>query len=53
MSAHNPNKPADRRVTEAKKPFDWMVDDQFHHLQLLAQNFDWFMEMFERYTPVP
>jgi len=48
MSAHNPGKAADRRVTEAKKPFDWMTDDQFHNLQLLAQNYEWFMEMFER-----
>ena len=49
MSAHHPSKGADRRVTEAKKPFDWMTDDQFHNLQLLAQNYDWFMDMFERY----
>ena len=48
MAAHHPSKGADRRVTEAKKPFDWMTDEQFHNLQLLAQNYDWFMDMFER-----
>ena len=48
MSAHHPNKGVDRRVSEAKKPFDWMTDEQFHCLQLLAQNYDWFLDMFER-----
>lgn len=48
ITAHSPSKVVDRRVTDAKKPFDWMTDDQFHNLQLLAQNFDWFVEMFDR-----
>lgn len=48
MSAHSPNKAVERRVSEAKKPFDWMTDDQFHNLQLLAQNYEWFLDMFDR-----
>jgi len=48
MSALHPNRPIERRVTEAKKPFDWMTDEQFHNCQLLAQNYDWFMDMFDR-----
>lgn len=50
MSAHNPNKVIERRVNEAKKPFDWMTDDQFHNLQLLAHNYEWFLDMFDRYV---
>ncbi|WAR07684.1 DYHG-like protein [Mya arenaria] len=38
----------ENKITQAKKPFDWMTDDQFHNLQVLATHFDWFQEMFDR-----
>ncbi|XP_077863125.1 dynein axonemal heavy chain 5-like [Saccoglossus kowalevskii] len=40
--------PPDHRIAQAKKPFDWMLDDQFHNLQLLGIHYEWFQEMFER-----
>ncbi|XP_064629693.1 uncharacterized protein LOC135488785 isoform X2 [Lineus longissimus] len=48
MRARNNNQAPDARFTQAKKPFDWMFDDQFHNLQTLASYFEWFQEMFER-----
>ncbi|XP_041462850.1 dynein heavy chain 8, axonemal-like [Lytechinus variegatus] len=39
---------SDHRVCQIRKPFDWMLDDQFHNLQSLAINFEWFQDMFER-----
>lgn len=50
MSAHSLSKTVERRVSEAKKPFDWMTDDQFHNMQLLAQNYEWFLDMFDRWV---
>ncbi|XP_041355189.1 dynein gamma chain, flagellar outer arm-like isoform X3 [Gigantopelta aegis] len=38
----------DSRIVQAKKPFDWMTDDQFHNLQVLATHLEWFQEMFDR-----
>ncbi|XP_071818739.1 dynein axonemal heavy chain 5-like isoform X4 [Apostichopus japonicus] len=39
---------SDHRVTQIKKPFDWMFDEQFHNLQSLALHYEWFQDMFER-----
>ncbi|KAK6187606.1 hypothetical protein SNE40_005595 [Patella caerulea] len=47
MSALNTNQ-LDTKILQAKKPFDWMTDDQFHNLQVLATHFEWFQEMFDR-----
>ncbi|XP_028415382.1 dynein heavy chain 8, axonemal-like isoform X2 [Dendronephthya gigantea] len=38
------------KIINAKKPFDWMTDEQYNGLQLLAQSFDWFQEPFEKMT---
>ncbi|XP_060567478.1 dynein axonemal heavy chain 5-like [Ruditapes philippinarum] len=38
----------ENKITQTKKPFDWMTDDQFHNLQVLATHFEWFQEMFDR-----
>ncbi|KAL5010133.1 hypothetical protein ScPMuIL_012438 [Solemya velum] len=48
MAALGHNPMADSRPGQAKKPFDWMTDDQFHNLQILATHFEWFQEMFDR-----
>ncbi|KAK3577475.1 hypothetical protein CHS0354_032326 [Potamilus streckersoni] len=40
--------PPDSKIPQTKKPFDWMTDDQFHNLQVLATHFEWFQEMFDR-----
>ncbi|XP_071801693.1 uncharacterized protein [Asterias amurensis] len=40
--------PSDHRIAQAKKPFDWMLDEQFHNLQSLAIHYEWFQEMFDR-----
>lgn len=34
MSALGYIQPPDSRIVQAKKPFDWMTDDQFHNLQV-------------------
>ena len=36
MSALGYIQPPDSRIVQAKKPFDWMTDDQFHNLQVSA-----------------
>ena len=38
----------DAKFVQAKKPFDWMTDDQFNNLQILAIHYEWFQEMFDR-----
>ncbi|KAL4232681.1 hypothetical protein ACF0H5_007369 [Mactra antiquata] len=38
----------ENKIAQTKKPFDWMTDDQFHNLQVLATHFEWFQEMFDR-----
>lgn len=38
----------DPKITQAKKPFDWMLDDQFQNVQILAIHYDWFGDMFDR-----
>ncbi|XP_030850579.1 dynein heavy chain 8, axonemal isoform X3 [Strongylocentrotus purpuratus] len=48
MSGLGLSAPSDHRVCQIRKPFDWMLDDQFHSLQSLAINFEWFQDMFER-----
>ncbi|EDO29309.1 predicted protein [Nematostella vectensis] len=35
---------------QGKKPFDWMMDEQFSNLQLLAQHFEWFQDPFDKMT---
>ena len=42
------NQPQDSKFVQAKKPFDWMTDDQFNNLQILAIHYEWFQEMFDR-----
>ena len=32
----------ENKIAQTKKPFDWMTDEQFHNLQVLATHFDWF-----------
>ena len=32
--------PADSKLVQAKKAFDWMSEEQFNNLQLLAIHFD-------------
>eukprot|EP00794_Sanderia_malayensis_P000407 gene407-1042_t len=34
--------------TTGKKPFDWLLDEQYYNLQLLAQYYDWFTDTFEK-----
>ncbi|CAL1527205.1 unnamed protein product [Lymnaea stagnalis] len=48
MSAITNNAAPDPHIMQAKKPFDWMTDDQFHNLQVLANHFEWFRDMFDR-----
>ncbi|XP_066429677.1 uncharacterized protein [Eleutherodactylus coqui] len=33
---------------QAKSPFDWMSEQQFKNVQILAMYFDWFGELFDR-----
>nr|DBA26446.1 TPA: hypothetical protein GDO54_010703 [Pyxicephalus adspersus] len=33
---------------QAKNPFDWMSEDQFKNVQILATYFDWFGDLFDR-----
>lgn len=47
-SIERPSRSPDQRFAQSKKPFDWMLDEQFANLQLLASNFEWFQEMFDR-----
>ncbi|XP_059166583.1 dynein axonemal heavy chain 8-like [Physella acuta] len=48
MSAIATNATPDPHVMQSKKPFDWMADEQFHNLQVLANHFEWFRDMFDR-----
>lgn len=48
MSALGIAQSPDSKIAMAKKPFDWMTDDQFHNLQILASHFEWFQDMFDR-----
>lgn len=50
MTAVGFTQPADSRFVTAKKPFDWMLDDQYGHLQILATHYEWFQEMFDRFV---
>lgn len=36
--------------TLSKKPFDWLLDEQYSYLQLLATHFEWFQDAFEKMT---
>lgn len=36
--------------TQAKKPFDWLLDEQYSYLQLLAGHFEWFQDAFDKMT---
>ena len=40
--------PPDSKFLAVKKPFDWMSDESFNNLQILAVHYEWFQEMFER-----
>ncbi|KAM4694307.1 uncharacterized protein O3C94_004765 [Discoglossus pictus] len=33
---------------QAKNPFDWMTEEQFKNVQILAMYYDWFGELFDR-----
>lgn len=48
MSSLGYSQETNSRIVSAKKPFDWMTDEQFHNLQVLATHFEWFQEMFDR-----
>ena len=48
MTAIGYTQPPDSKFVTAKKPFDWMTDDQFSSLQILAIHYEWFQEMFDR-----
>ncbi len=48
MTALGIVQPPDSKIATSKKVFDWMSDDQFNNLQILALHYDWFQEMFER-----
>ena len=39
----------ENKIAQVKKPFDWMTDEQFHNLQVLATHFEWFQvcDLFE------
>ncbi|CAK8694917.1 unnamed protein product [Clavelina lepadiformis] len=34
--------------SQAKKAFDWMTEEQYHNIQILAMYFDWFHDLFDR-----
>jgi len=36
--------------TLAKKPFDWLLDEQYSNLQLLVGHFEWFQDAFDKMT---
>jgi dynein heavy chain len=42
MSALGYIQPPDSKIVQAKKPFDWMTDDQFHNLQVHKLSSDFF-----------
>ena len=48
MTALGYTQPNDSRFVTAKKPFDWMQDEAYQHLQILAIHYDWFQDMFDR-----
>jgi len=48
MTAINVNQPPDSKISTTKKPFDWMTDEQFSNLQILAIHYEWFQDMFDR-----
>jgi len=48
MTALGYGQAPDSKISQAKKPFDWMTEEQFHNLQILAIYFEWFQEMFDR-----
>ena len=48
MTAIGHSLPSDSRFVTQKKPFDWMQDEAYSHLQMLATHFEWFQDMFER-----
>ncbi|XP_067674368.1 uncharacterized protein [Haliotis asinina] len=48
MSSLGYTQDTNSRIVTSKKPFDWMTDEQFHNLQVLATHFEWFQEMFDR-----
>ncbi|XP_018096048.2 dynein heavy chain 5, axonemal [Xenopus laevis] len=33
---------------QAKSPFEWMTEEQFKNVQILAMHFDWFGDLFDR-----
>ncbi|CAH2249077.1 dynein gamma chain, flagellar outer arm-like [Pelobates cultripes] len=33
---------------QAKNPFDWMTEEQFKNVQILATYYDWFSDLFDR-----
>lgn len=37
MSSLGSIQPPDSRIVQAKKPFDWMTEDQFHNLQVQTE----------------
>lgn len=48
MQAITNKQMTDHKHWQAKKPFDWMSEDQFQNLQYLAVSQPWFNEPFER-----
>ncbi|KAI3387039.1 hypothetical protein SNEBB_008291, partial [Seison nebaliae] len=38
----------DNRYSQSKKPFDWMMEEQYVNLQIMARLFPWFSETFDR-----
>ena len=52
MTALADNPAANDSRSQEKKPFDWMTDDQFTNLQILAIHYEWFQEMFDRMSKV-
>lgn len=48
MSALGHGNTQDSRFLQTKKPFDWMTEEQFHNLQILAIHYEWFQDMFDR-----
>lgn len=42
MTAAGYLQPPDSRFATAKKPFDWMTEDQFNNLQVMALHYEWF-----------
>ena len=48
MVSTNKCQTLDPKILNSKKPFDWMTDEAFNNLQILAVHYEWFQEMFER-----